>query len=180
MKKNSLNFLLLLLVIIALPLIILTVTNSSRRPFDMRPRALTGQANLTLIADTTTTNVNGQVAVIVKAELTNTQLRMSGADITVQYDKTKLQLLDAEPATAGGRLITGPFTDAPILNLNVAVDSQYSGVRIAQVANRQSSALPGGVVTLGKMIFKAIAPGAATIKFPSDVNTMEVVGVQLP
>lgn len=180
MKKNSLNFLLLLLIIIALPVIILIVTDSSRRPFDMRPKALTGQANLTLIADTASTNVDGQVTVIVKAALTNPQLRMSGADITLLYDKTKLQLVDAEPATAAGRIMSGPFTDAPIVNLNVPVDSQFAGIRLAQVINRASSALPGGVIDLGKAIFRATAPGAATIKFPSDTSTMQIVGVQLP
>ncbi len=177
MKKNSLNFLLLLLVIIALPLIILTVTNNSRRPFDMRPRALTGQANLTLIADTTSVNLAGQVTVLIKTQLTEAKLRMSGADITVQYDKNKLRVVSTEPTT---QTPLSPFTSAVIVNSNVVVDTQFSGVRIAQIANLPSAQLPGGTITLGKIIFEAIAPGAATIKFPSDVNTMEIVGIQLP
>lgn len=179
MKKNSLNFLLLLLVIIALPLIILTVTNNNPRLFDMRPKALTRQANLTLIADTTSVNIQGQVVVLIKAQLTETTLRMSGADITVQYDKTRLRVVSAEPATVVQNA-ANPFTDAPIVNPTVAVDTQFNGVRIAQIANRPSAQLPGGVVPLGKITFEAIAPGAATIKFPSDTNTMEIVGIQLP
>lgn len=178
MKKNSLNFLLLLLIIIALPVIIFVVNN--QRSFDLRPKALSGQANLLLSASTSSTNVNGQIDVVMSLELANNpKLRVSGADVTLLYDKTKLQLVDAEPATAAGRIMTGPFTDSPIVNLNVAVDSQFNGIRLAQVINRPSTQLPGGTMQLGKAIFRAIAPGAATIKYTSP-SAMEVVGVQLP
>jgi len=176
-QKNYLGFLLLLVMIVVLPVAV-AMLKWDKAPWDLRPRALTGQANLLLSADTTTTDINGQIVVLISAQLSDAALHMSGADITVLYDKNLLEVVEALPNTTA-QVAGAPFTDAPIVNPAVNVDAQFNGVRIAEIANKPSPELASGTINLGKITFRAKAQGAAVIKFPADTSTMEITGIRL-
>lgn len=171
------------LIIIALPVAVYLV----QRPADIRPRAITGQANLLLSTDNTNPSAGQTFTVLVSTQLTDDSLRVSGADFSVLYDKNLLTVTDVKPAVQS----TDPaaaFTDAPIVNPSQPVDETYDAVHIAETTCSGSGAqvtclpnaeLKGGSVTLGRITFRATAQGTGVIKFPDSIDSIQIVGINI-
>lgn len=174
-KKQLYLILLVLGLIIILPLILISV----RQRQEIRPKAvLSGVANFRLNATTTNINVGDSVTVMVSVELTDANVRASGVDFVLLYDKNKLQVTNVSP------ILGNNFTDSPI------VDSQgqpyisegngaYNFLRVALISNKANTQLPGGTISLANFTFQGTANGAATIKFPDDNSKLQVVGTTL-
>jgi hypothetical protein len=164
----------LLLILIGLPVVVFI----TQKRQDIRPKALTGSANLLLSADNTNPGVGQDVVVLVSMQLSDSRLRVSGADITIQYDKTKVSVTNITPATTANDA-SAAFTDATVVTQDQNVDSTFNSLRVAEVANKASNQLAGGTVQLMRITFRTLTAGSATIKFPDNKQGLEIVGVSL-
>lgn len=174
----------ILVLILALPVAIFL----TGRKQDIRPKAaLAGKANFLLTTDSTKSSVGKNIIVYVSMQLTDANLRASGVDFTLLYDKEKLEVGQITPALT----IYNPqaaFTDALIVTSggqfpkgtaecpDIEVDCPYYFLRVAEVAKKVNNALPKGTITLAKITFRGKAEGQATIKFPDDNKYIQVVG----
>lgn len=170
-SRNLFGIVFILLIIIALPAVLFL----TKQQQDIRPRALSGTVNLLLSSTGTTSNVGGQTDVVVSAQLTDPNVKMSGADITIYYDKNKLNVSSIIPA-ATSYDPNGAFTDVPYLTSGGNVDSTFNFLRFVVVARKPDAQLPSGTVQLGRISFTSIGEGAAVIKFPDDNSLLQVVG----
>lgn len=173
-KKQVISLLFISLLVVLLPLGILL----TKKKQDIRPRALQGKANLQMNASTIKTAVGENIDVKLSMYLTDANLRISGADIVVLYDKDKLDPINVVPAVSDSG---SPFTDAPIVSSGGNFDNVYNFLRISEVARKANSDLPpkdgSPIVSLGMVTFKAKGEGQATIKYPDDNKYLEIVGI---
>ena len=171
-KKNYLPILaLLFLVLIALPLAVFLVRGSQ----DIRPRAVTGQANLLLLPDRQSLTVGSTFDVSVRAALTDSRLRISGADITLLYDKRKLSVTRIKPNISA----SGDFTEAPTISEGDPFDNTFDKLRLAVVSSKGNGELSGGSVEIATITFEAKLSGDAVVKFPDDKSVMEISGIRI-
>lgn len=167
-KRKALTLILFVGLLIVLPLILFVAL----RRQEIRPRALQGNANLILNADTKSVNIGDSINVLISLELTSPQVSLSGADLTILYDKSKLSVKTVD-------VVTGPneiFTDAPIIKHSDPFDNTFDKVRIAVVSNKSFADLPKGTITIGTINLQAIGSGAAVVKFPENNSLLQVVG----
>lgn len=174
-RRNLFGIIFILLIIIALP-VVLFLTKQQQ---DIRPRALSGNVNLLLSSSGSTSAVGSATDVVVSGQLTNPNIKMSGADITLLYDKSKLSVSSIIPAVAGSDP-NGAFTDSPLVTSGGSFDSTYNFLRFVVVARKPDAQLPSGTVQLAKISFASIAEGSAVIKFPDDNSLLQVVGTSQP
>lgn len=162
----------ILVLILALPLAVLL----TKKKQDIRPRAaLLGKANFLLSADSTKSSVGKNIIVYATLQLTDDNLRVSGVDFTLIYDKEKLEVGQIVPALK----IYNPqavFTDALLVSSGGYFDEQYDFLRVAEIVKKDSQSLPKGTNTLAKIIFRGKGEGQATIKFPEGDQYAQVVG----
>lgn len=171
-RKQLLSIIFLVVLIFALPLAIFL----SQKRQDIRPHAISGQANFLLSADNTSVHVGDNVTVLVSLQLTDPSVRASGADFVLLYDKNLLVPTNVVPAVTGSDP-NGKFTDAPIVTKDGNFDNTYNFVRVSEVSRKSNDSLPGGTFSLATVTFSAKSDGAATIKFPDDNSQLQVVGV---
>lgn len=175
--RRGISFLFVfLLLLFLLPFIVFF----TRQKQDIRPRALSGQANFLLSPSTTSLKVGENFDVLVSLQLTDASLRVSGVDFVLLYDKNKLEVVNLVPQVSPG--ISGAaFDDAPIVTHggNFTPDTNFKFLRVAQVARRSDSALAGATVSLARVTFHALAEGTAGVKFPDDNSYLSVVGTSL-
>lgn len=174
-KKNIIALIFLLALILALPLAIFLTGKKQ----DIRPRALQGKANLLLSTDKDNPGVGDEFHVLVSLQLTQDNLRVSGADFVLLYDKTALEVTNVIPEVTS----TNPkaaFTDVVHLSSGGTFDDNYNFLRLAEVAKKPNSDLSGGTVSLSRVTFKAKAEKQATIKFPNDNKYLQVTGITAP
>lgn len=169
--RNVFGILFILLIVAVLPIVLLL----TKQQQDIRPRALSGNVNLLLSSTGTTSNVGGSTDIVVSAQLTDSAVRMSGADVTLLYDKNKLSVTSIIPSVVGVDS-GGIFTDAPYISSGGSFDDTYNYLRFVVVARKSTSDLPGGTIQLAKISFASIGEGAAVIKFPDDNSLLQVVG----
>lgn len=175
LNKKQLSLLIVsLILIVTLPLIIFVMKGG----LDIRPRALTGNANLTLSADTTDTTVGGEVNVLASMQLTEASLRVSGVDFMLLYDKNSLEVVSITPAVTSSDP-NAAFTDAVHTSFGGSFDGTFNFLRVVMTATKPSADLSGGTVTLATIKFRATGNGTATIKYVDDNTKMEVVGLNL-
>jgi len=176
-KLNKKQFTLLivsLILVITLPVAVFVVKQGR----DIRPRALTGAANLQLSSDTTDTNVGGEINVLASMQLTEANLRVSGADFMILYSKNALEVVSITPAITSTDPNSG-FTDAVHTSSGGSYDNTFNFLRVVMTATKPSAQLSGGTVTLATIKFRAKGSGAATIKYVDDNSKMEIVGINL-
>lgn len=172
-KSNLILLILALGVAVILPLTLFL----TRQRQDIRPRALQGQANLLLNSDYRGySNLGEDIHVLVSTNLTDTSLKVSGADIILLYDRNKLEVRDLVPALTKVSSIY-KFTDAPVVSYGGRYDDTYNFLRVAVVAKKSDSELPSGNVNIARVTFRAIKSGTANIKFPEDNSKLQLVGL---
>lgn len=173
-KKQILSLVLLFLLVIALPLVIIF----SRIRQDIRPRALQGKADLLLSSSNNSPQKGEEFDVLISMQLTDAALRVSGADVTVLYDKNKLTVDNVVPFVTSVDS-KAAFTDAIHVSKGGNFDDKYNFVRVAVVSTKNDSKLKGGTISVAKITFKASSEGEATIKLPDDNKFLEVVGINI-
>ncbi len=180
-KKQISTILLLLGLIVG---IFLTIYLVKQRQ-EIRPRALQGKANLLLSAGNTSPKVGDSFDVLVSLQLTDASLQVSGADVMILYDKTRLQVTNLLPQVPNVDP-NAAFTDAPIVTYNgdypVGTDNPddtFNFARVSLVARKTTANLAKGTVSLAHITFKTLNIGTATIKFPDDNNLLQIVGYGL-
>lgn len=175
LNKKQLTLLIVSLVlVITLPLIIYVV----RGTLDIRPRALTGEANLSLSADTTDTQVGGEINVLASMQLTEPSLRVSGVDFMLLYDKNSLEVVSITPSITSNDP-NAAFTDAVHSSSGGSFNNTFNFLRVVMTATKPSAQLSGGTIKLASIKFRAKVSGTAVIKYPDDNSQMEIVGISL-
>lgn len=152
----------------------------TRQKQEIRPKALGGQANLLLSPTNTTPKAGETFDVLVSLQLTAANLRVSGVDFLLLYDKDKLEVANLVPFTTGVSA-GAAFDDAPIVSYNgdFPDEAGFKFLRVAQVAKRTDANLAGNTVSLSKVTFYAKAAGAASVKFPDDNKYLTIVGTAI-
>lgn len=168
------SVILIAVLVLVLPLVIFL----AQKRQDIRPRALAGQANLLLSAGKKDLQVGEATEVLISAQLTNADIRASGADILLLYDKNKLAVGEIIPATTEINAANA-FTEAVIAGDGGNFDQEFNFLRIALIARKPTNQLSGGVVQIAKVTFKATGAGSAKIKFPDDNSKLQMVGISL-
>lgn len=177
LSKREIIFLaVFLLLLFLLPFVVFTTGQKK----EIRPKALTGQANFLLSSTSAAPRTGENFEVLVSLQLTQASLRVSGVDFLLLYDKDKLDVVNVVPqiiATATG----AAFDDAPIVSSggDFPDQAEYKFLRVAEVARRPDGSLAGGTVSLAKVTFFAKAAGAAQIKFPDDNKYLTIVGTSV-
>lgn len=176
-KHILLTTVIFFVLIVALPLILM----ATGKKHDIRPKAaLTGSANLHLNLQPDTTFKPGDTFnVLASIELTDSTLRISGADFVILYDKNRLEVLSVVPQVTSVQA-SAPFTDAPIVTKDGYFDETYNFLRVAEVARKPDNQLPRLSASLALITFRAKSAGTATIKYPDDNKYFELVGLNLP
>lgn len=172
-KKQLLSLIFVLALIAALPAVIFL----TKKQQDIRPRALQGKANLLLNAANSSPKVGESFDVLVSMNLTDSNLKVSGADFILLYDKSKLSVTNVVPAVGSSPSSATPFTDAIQVSKDGNFDAVYNFLRVAEVSRVADSQLMGGTVQLAKVTFVPLAPGSANIKFPDSNENIEIVGI---
>lgn len=173
-KKQITTLLLLLGLIVG---IFLTIYLVKQRQ-EIRPRALQGKANLLLSAGNASPKVGDSFDVLVSLQLTDASLQVSGADVMILYDKTRLQVTNLLPQVPGVDP-DAAFTDAPIVTYGGVFDESFNFARVSLVARKTTATLAKGTVSLARVTFKSLNTGTATVKFPDDDSLLQIVGYGL-
>lgn len=176
-NKTVLTSLIFFLMIIVLPLILI----ATRQQQDIRPRALTGNADLRLTTPSANIPAGGEFSVMATVNLTNQSLRISGADFIILYERDKLDVVNVVPQITSVNP-QAAFTDAPIVTRDGYFDGTYNFLRVAEVARKPDNQLAGTSTSLALITFRAktTATGRATIKYPDDNQYLELVGINIP
>ncbi len=174
-KKQIFSLIFFLAVLFALPVAVFLVGKRQ----DIRPRALQGQANLLLSSDKNSSLVGESINILVTMQLVGSDLRVSGVDFMILYDKEKLDVINIVPAlqsvTTGGI-----FTDAPVVTSGGKFDDTYNFLRVVELAKMPDNLLPIGSVMLANITFRSIGEGTAVVKFPEDNKYIEIIGTGMP
>ncbi|OGG05494.1 hypothetical protein A3D05_01545 [Candidatus Gottesmanbacteria bacterium RIFCSPHIGHO2_02_FULL_40_24] len=173
-RKEFYSLILILFLVLFLPVVIYFL--GARK--DIRPKAvLAGAANFRLNADTTSVSVGQRVNVLVSTQITDTNVRVSGADFTLLYDRDKLNLVSLNPVLGNN------FTETVLIddqNLPyIGEGDVFSYLRLSVVAKKNAADLAGGTVSLANVTFEAKNGGQGIIKFPNENSEMQVVGIIL-
>lgn len=169
--RPKLILIFLIILLFALPVALYL----TRKGQDIRPRALAGQGNLLLSSGNSSPNAGEYFEVLATLQMTDASAKVSGADVTILYDKAKLTATNVVPALSS--IQSGyVFDEAPVVMKEGSFDSTYNFVRIALVSKKATSQLPSGSMTLGKVVFHAKSGGQAVIKYPDDDRYLQVVG----
>ncbi len=137
---------------------------------------LVGHANLLLSSPKTDVDVGGIIEVTASAQLTDDKLKVSGVDVVILYEKSKLEVIDVVP-NIKSVFPDAPFDVAPIVTYGGKYDDTFDFLRVAEVASRSGSMLVGGTVNLAKITFRAKEKGIGVIKYPDDNKYLEIAGV---
>jgi hypothetical protein len=173
-KRQVLSFIFLLGLLFALPVVIFL----AQKRQELRPHALNGQANLLMSSTNTTVNVGDQFDVVVAVQLTNTSLRISGADLTILYDKNDFSVVSITPMVTSTDPATA-FTDAVYLTSGGTFDTTNNFARVSVVSRKATSLLSGGTVQVARIRFQANSAGTGGIKFPDDPSYTTLVGINV-
>lgn len=166
MQKKLIGLVFLALLVLALPVVIFL----ARTRQDIRPRASQAKANMLLFAEATDVSVDGTNSVIVSTQVTDTNIRVSGVDFTLLYDKDKLDVDDVVPSNV--------FTDVQVKYWGGSFDQTYNFVRVAETVNKPHDQLPKDTFQLARITFKGKAEGDASVKFPDDNKFIEIVSAE--
>ena len=157
-----------------LPFVMLLI----RRGQDIRSRAITGKANLLLSKDTLDIYVGNEFTVLVSIQLTDPTLRISGADLTLLYDRSKLEVIDISPVVTATD--TGAaFTDVIHASSGGTFPDGRAFARVALVAQKANNALSGGTVQFARLRLRALSSGQTRLEFPTEYRYTELVGINL-
>lgn len=172
-RKQILSLILLIVLIFSIPVAIFL----TRKKQDIRPRAsFSGRANIMMNSDLMSLNVGQSFNVWITVQLTDPNLKVSGMDFMVLYDKAKLDVVNIVPALTSIDP-KAPFTDANIVTSGGNFDTTFNFVRIAEYARKYNADLKGGTFNVAKITFRARSTGAAAIKMPDDNKFIEIVGI---
>lgn len=171
--KKSTRFIILFLLILlfALPVTLYL----TRKGQDIRPRALSGQGNLLLATGNASPKAGEYFDVISTLQMTDPDAQVSGADVTILYDKSKLTATNVVPAITSVNAGYA-FTDAPVVMKEGSFDDTYNFVRVALVAKKSTAQLSKNSMMLVKVTFQAKQSGQVIIKYPDDDRYLQVVG----
>lgn len=147
----------------------------TRQKQEIRPRALQGNANFRLSAGNANPKAGESFDVLISLQLTNDNLKVSGADVVLLYDKSKLQVINLRPQVPSVDP-NAAFTDAPVVTYGGVFDNGSNFARVTLIARKPTDYLAGGTVSLARVTFRALNTGNATIKFPDDDSLLQVVG----
>lgn len=167
-RKNYIVLVALLALLLILPIILYL----TRRKQEIRPRALTGNVKFHLSPLSPNVTRDQEFDEVISVEVTNPNVKVSGADLVVLYDQTRLEVVSITPHAGGSNY----FTDAPIAIHGQDFNNEFKSLRVSVVAKKTSSELEGGTKTIATVRFKGLTDGSATIKFSDDNSQLQVVG----
>lgn len=173
-RRQLLTVVLLLSLLFMLPFVMLMI----RKGQDIRSRALSGKANLLLSKDTVDVFVGNEFTVLVSIQLTQSNLRISGADLTLLYDSAKLEVVNISPVVSATDP-TAAFTDIIHSSSGGTFTDGRAFARVALVAQKANDQLSGGTVQFARIRMRAKASGLTRIEFPPDNRFAEIVGINL-
>lgn len=173
-RRQLLAVVLLLSLLFMLPFVMLMI----RKGQDIRSRALTGKANLLLSKDTLDIFVGSEFTVLVSLQLTEPALRVSGADLTLLYDSTKVEVLNITPSVTANDA-NAAFTDVIYSSSGGTFSDGRAFARVALVSQKANNQLSGGTVQFARIRMRAKATGTTRIEFPTDNRFTEIVGINL-
>lgn len=163
-KRQILTLIVFIALLFALPVALFM----TRKRQDIRPRATQGKANLLLKTDNKEISIGDESHVTVFTQLTDPEVRVSGVDFTLLYDKARLEVSEIEPSDV--------FTDVEVNSAGGNFDATYNFLRVAETVNKPYTELPKGSFSLASVTFRAIGEGDGNIKFPDDNKYLEIVG----
>lgn len=172
-KGKIISFIILLLILLAIPFAL----NLNKQRFS-RPRALAGKANFLLNSSIpeNTSEIGHDFDVLVSLQLTDPNVRVTGVDFRLLYDKDKLLVKNIRPATHDVDA-SYPFTAAPVVvkdGGDYTAEAGFKYLRVALVADVSNMA--SAAASLATVTFTTTGAGSANIKFPEDNNMLQVVG----
>lgn len=170
-QKHIISLFFLIALVSLLPIAIFLVGKRQ----DIRPRALQGYADFKLSVDTQNAQTGQVVHVLSSLQLTHPNLRVSGADVVILYEKDKFDVISVTPVTTKEDPAAG-FTDSVIAVADGSFDAKFHFLRVALTNTKPTDQLPSGTVQLAKIAFRANADGAGIIKYPDDNKYLQVVG----
>lgn len=163
-KRQVLALSLLVILILVLPAAVFL----ARRQQDIRPKASQAKANLLLKTDTSDIDAGETSTVVAYAQITDSNVKISGTDFTILYEGNKLEVEDISPSDS--------FTDVQVKSWGGKfLDTDLSYLRVAQTANKPKNQLPSGTFTLATIKFKGIGDGGAIVKYPDENQYLEIV-----
>ena len=174
-KKQLFSLVFFIVLLFALPVAVFLVQKRQ----DIRPRALQGQANLLLSSDKNSSSVGESINVLVTMQLVGSDLRVSGVDFMILYDKEKLDVINITPSLQNV-IAGGFFTEAPVVTSGGRFDDTYNFLRVVELAKMRDVNLPIGSVMLANITFRSIGEGTAVVKFPEDNKYIEIIGTGIP
>lgn len=163
----------ILILILILPLIIYLAGKKQ----DIRPRALGGLINFSLSPSVSGFKVNDKFEVLISGSVPNNRIRVSGIDVTVLYEKNRLEVLDMSPAVSASDANI-PFTDLVTLTSGGYFDDKFNYLRVSEVARKNTQNLPSGTFPIAKVTFLAKSKGEAAVKFPDGNKYLQAVGIE--
>lgn len=170
-QKHIISLFFLIALVSLLPIAIFLVGKRQ----DIRPRALQGYANFQLSADTQNAQTGQVVNVLSSLLLTQSNLRVSGVDFILLYEKDKFDVISVTPVTIKEDPAAG-FTDSVIAVADGSFDAKFNFLRVVLTSNKPANQLAGGPVQLAKIAFRAGSDGQGIIKYPDDNKYLQVVG----
>ena len=171
-QKHIISLFFLIALVSLLPIAIFLVGKRQ----DIRPRALSGYADFKLSVDTQNAQTGQVVNVLSSLALTQPNLRVSGADVVILYEKDKFDVISVKPVTTKDDPAAA-FTDSVIAVADGSFDAKFNFLRVAVTSNKPTNQLAGGIVQLAKIAFRAGSDGQGIIKYPDDNKYLQVVGV---
>lgn len=170
-QKQIVSLLFLVAFVSLLPIAVFLVGKRQ----DIRPRALQGYADFKLSIDTQNAQTGQVVNVLSSLQLTQPNLRVSGVDFILLYEKDKFDVISVTPVTTKDDPAAG-FTDSVVAVADGSFDAKFNFLRVAMTSNKPANQLAGGPVQLAKIAFRAGSDGQGIIKYPDDNKYLQVVG----
>ena len=168
-RKNNIIIMALLALLLILPIILYL----TRRRQEIQPRALTGNVKFHLSPLNPNVTRDQEFDEVISVEVTNENVKISGADLVILYDKTKLEVVSITPHAGGSNY----FTDAPIATHSGDFNNEFKSLRVSVVAKKTSNELVGGTKAIATVRFRGLSDGSAVIKFSDDNSQLMVVGI---
>ncbi|KKR33164.1 MAG: hypothetical protein UT63_C0022G0007 [Candidatus Gottesmanbacteria bacterium GW2011_GWC2_39_8] len=139
-------FYLLLLLVFVLPVSVVSVTSWKE---EVRTKAAFDSSDLLLYPKTGTFDAGQNFPVEIKLDSKNT--KVSGADITLKFDKNVMEIASYNLPTS-----TSPFTDA------VYTATEPGKIRFTLIVKKNSQALPSSPISLGLINFRGRTTGGTS------------------
>ncbi|MBI4067129.1 hypothetical protein HY407_02000 [Candidatus Gottesmanbacteria bacterium] len=172
-RQQKIGILLLLLLLVSLPIALYL----TRQQQEIRPRAaLAGQADFILESSNNSPDKDETFTVKAKLKSTNNNVKVSGVDFRILYDKSKFYTAPTIAPEVGSNK---PFTDVILTQVDQPYNDQFNYLRLVLVSRRLTPALSSGEMLMATITFKAKEDGDGIIRYPTADELTDINGVRL-